>query len=150
MGRTTFAHIGRPLERRTNIVLTRQPDFHAPGVVVAHSLAEAFEAAGAVPEIMVVGGGEVYRAAIGLAERLYLTRVDGDFAGTAFFPDAWAVPAGSRWVVQQHAHLPADAKNPYPHQFIVLDRVAAPEQPATTFTLLDEFAALNLRTPAWS
>jgi len=127
MGRTTFTHVGRPLPDRANIVLTRQPDFAAAGIRVAHSVEDALTAAReeaarlGADEAMVIGGGEVYRAFAPLADRVYLTVVDGEFAGTATFPlDRFESFASA--VVRSH---PADAKNPYPHTLWQLDRAAA-------------------------
>ena len=90
MGRKTFESIGRPLPGRTNIVLSRQPGWQREGVVVASDLAVALdlarELAGA-DEVMVIGGEQIYRQALPLAERLYLTLVDLDVAGDARFPE---------------------------------------------------------------
>ena len=93
MGRKTFESIGRPLPGRLNIVITRNPGWQHPGVVVAHSLSEALVLAGNDPpsreagEVMVIGGEQIYRAAIEQASRLYITRVDTEVEGDAFFPD---------------------------------------------------------------
>lgn len=128
MGRTTFAHIGRPLPQRTSIVLSRQPDFAADGVLVAHSVAEALEVARreaerlGVDEVMVIGGAEVYRAFAPLADRLYLTVVEGDFAGTATFP--LDLLAESRWAEVARQSYPADEKNPHAYTVWQFDRLA--------------------------
>lgn len=93
MGRKTFESIGRPLPGRTNLVVTGQGDFRADGVEILPSLELAFDRARAVAardgtnEIMVIGGGEVYRAAIGRARRLYITHVAVSPAGDAHFPE---------------------------------------------------------------
>ncbi len=88
MGRKTFESIGRPLPGRLNIVVTRNPDWQAVGVQVAHSLdaALALAAAAAPEEIMLIGGAELYRQALPQADVLYLTEIDAEFAGDAFFP----------------------------------------------------------------
>lgn len=125
MGRTTFAHIGRPLDKRVNIVLSRRPDFRADGVLVAHSIEEALALAGDVPEVVIVGGGEVYRAALPWANRLYLTFVDGAFPGTAFFPAEVPTPPGFVWRETHREEVAADAANPLGHTFVVVERVAA-------------------------
>ncbi|WP_105102196.1 dihydrofolate reductase [Microbulbifer pacificus] len=98
MGRKTFESIGRPLPGRENIVITRNPAWRAEGVTVAASLERALELAqqaaardGAV-EVMVIGGAEIYRQAMPLARRLYITEVDAEVDGDAFFPvldDGW-------------------------------------------------------------
>ncbi|HEX9023948.1 MAG TPA: dihydrofolate reductase [Geobacteraceae bacterium] len=87
MGRKTFEQIGRPLPGRMNIVLTRQPDYEAPGCRVCHSLADALAACAGADEVFICGGGEVYRQTISLADRIYLTIIDGEFAGNTLFPD---------------------------------------------------------------
>lgn len=85
MGRKTFESIGRPLPERTNIVLTGNPGYAAPGCVVAHSLEEALRMAGE-GEVMVIGGAALYQACLPRAERLYLTLIHREFAGDTFFP----------------------------------------------------------------
>jgi dihydrofolate reductase len=90
MGRRTYESIGRPLPGRTTVVLTRQPGWSAGAdeVVVAHDLDTALERAGTLgDEVFVVGGAEVYAAALGRADRLLLTFVDLAPEGDATFPD---------------------------------------------------------------
>lgn len=93
MGRKTFESIGRPLPGRLNIVITRDPGWQHPGVAVASSLEHALEQAALDPdaraagEVMVIGGEQIYRAAIEKADRLYITRVEAEVAGDAFFPE---------------------------------------------------------------
>jgi len=86
MGRKTYESIGRPLPGRTNIVVTRNPDWHADGVTVVASLDEAIAAAGDTDEVMIIGGAEIYGAALQAADRLYVTEVDLAVDGDAFFP----------------------------------------------------------------
>ncbi|MDX1610097.1 MAG: type 3 dihydrofolate reductase [Halofilum sp. (in: g-proteobacteria)] len=86
MGRHTWNSIGRPLPGRRNIVLTSDQDFSAEGATVVHSLEEALEAAGDAEEVMVIGGGVLFSETIAIANRLYLTVVDGEFAGDTWFP----------------------------------------------------------------
>jgi dihydrofolate reductase len=85
MGRKTFQSIGRPLDRRVNIVVTRDPAFRAEGVIVVGSLSAALAAAGDVPEIMIIGGAQLYRTAMADATRIYLTRIHASPAGDATF-----------------------------------------------------------------
>ena len=95
MGRRTYDSIGRALPGRRTIVVTRDPDWSAPGVTVAHSVDEAVDLAldgsnGQTPDggpVLVVGGGDIYRQTIGRANRLELTHVDADVAGDTRFPD---------------------------------------------------------------
>jgi len=93
MGRTTFDSLGRPLPNRCNIVVTRNRDFSHPGVKLAHSLEEAIRIGESVAhieggeEIVVIGGAEIYRQALPLVGRMYLTEVHKSVAGDAFFPE---------------------------------------------------------------
>ncbi len=91
MGRKTFQSIGRPLPERVTIVLTRRGEFEAAGVAVAGSLQEALAAAAGESEVFVCGGGEVYRQALPLADRIYLTLLDRPFDGDTLFPE---IPPG--------------------------------------------------------
>lgn len=93
MGRRTFESIGKPLPGRTNIVITRQPGFQACGATVAHSLEEALQLCEGQAEVFVIGGAEIYKQALPLADRIYLTRIDQDFQGDTFLfeidPAVW-------------------------------------------------------------
>jgi len=122
MGRKTFDSIGRALPGRLNIVVSHQQDWHHEGVVVAHSIAEAKAIAeqqalkDGVDEIMLIGGAQLYASAIEHADKIYLTRVDANIEGDAFFPEI----DGHQWrEVQRTEHL-ASAKNPYDYAFCVL------------------------------
>ncbi len=93
MGRMTFDSLGRPLPGRTNIVVSRQKGLHLPGAVVVADLDEALRRAASqaqldgVEEVMVIGGDAIYRQLLERADRLYLTRVEAEPAGDAWFPD---------------------------------------------------------------
>jgi dihydrofolate reductase len=95
MGRTTYESIGRALPGRRSIVLTRQADFEAEGCEVVPTIDAAMKAAGDAGEIMIVGGGEIYRQFLPMADRIYLTRVQAEFEGDTRFPeidlDGWDV-----------------------------------------------------------
>ncbi|REC94341.1 dihydrofolate reductase [Kushneria indalinina] len=92
MGRATFASIGKALPNRLNIVVTRDESFEHPGVRVCHDLESALALADdqamieGVEEIMVIGGGEIYRQTLSCASRLYLTEIDVEVKGDTFFP----------------------------------------------------------------
>jgi dihydrofolate reductase len=125
MGRKTFESIGRPLPGRTNIVITRQPDYQAEGVKVVSNLDEALALAENVAlidgasELMVIGGAEIYRAAIPRARRLYLTEVQARIEGDARLPEVdW-----SRWREISRESWPASEANPYPYSFVVFERI---------------------------
>ena len=90
MGRKTWESLleaFRPLFGRHNIVISRNTAYEAPGATLAGSLDEAIEAAGNVSEIFVIGGETLYQQAIPVAQRLYITEIDQDFAGDAYFPE---------------------------------------------------------------
>ena len=122
MGRKTydsiFARLGKPLPNRTNIVITRNPEFGAEGVMVARSLPEALEKAGD-GEVFVIGGASVYKEAVVMADRIYKTFVDTDISGDAFFPEM----AESEWKEVQREHHMADEKNPYAYDYVTFERV---------------------------
>lgn len=100
MGRKTFQAIGTPLPGRSNIVISRNPGFQAPGVTVSGSLDAALEHAGG-GEVMVIGGGELYRLALPLAGRLFLTVVDCSPDADTWFPE-WDVSAWQ--LAGSHSH----------------------------------------------
>src|SRR5262245_42363450 len=81
MGRKTWDSIGRLLPGRTTVIVSRQPGLQVAGALVAHSLEEAITACAADDEIFVIGGAELFRAALPLADRLYLTVVQASVAG---------------------------------------------------------------------
>jgi dihydrofolate reductase len=87
MGRKTFESLGRPLPGRRNVVITRNPDYRPEGAVVAHSIDAAIALCADADEIFFIGGAELYAQAIPLADRLYLTEVDVEAEGDAWFPD---------------------------------------------------------------
>lgn len=90
MGRKTHESIGRVLPGRTNIVISRGPSYVAKGTIVAHSLEEALRLAQDQPgndEVFVIGGGEIYKQAISITDKLYLTVVEGNPEADTFFPD---------------------------------------------------------------
>ncbi len=87
-GRKTYESIGHPLPERTNIIITRNPDFKAEGCMVVPSLEEALKKAGELDsEIFIGGGGEIYKQALPYVNKLYLTIVESDAEGDVFFPD---------------------------------------------------------------
>ena len=100
MGRKTFesifARLKKPLPGRTNIVVTRQKDYRAPeGVLVFHSLDEAVKSLGD-KDVYIIGGAEIYKQALSLAEKFFLTKVKGNFEGDAFFPGI----DYSKWILE--------------------------------------------------
>jgi dihydrofolate reductase len=125
MGRKTFESIGKPLAGRVNIVVTRQKGFAPPGVTVVPSVdaalvtAEEGARAAADDEIMVIGGGEVYRAAIDRADRLYITHVEAAPAGDTHFP---AIDPAV-WRATTAERLPSGPKDSAASTFVVYERI---------------------------
>lgn len=115
MGRKTYQSIGKALPGRQNIVVTRNSDFSSNGIVVASDLAAAMELAksaakdSGADEIMVIGGGEIYAAALPFADRIYLTEVDADLDGDAFMPELaendWSTVDVSAWQTDETSGL---------------------------------------------
>jgi len=123
MGRKTFESLGRPLPNRTNIVITRDTGFQPAGCQVVHTIEAALASASKFvdprdPVVFVIGGSDLYRQMLPLADRLYPTLIDAVVRGDAWFPEFdWAA-----WKeLERHEH-PADARNPYPCTFLSLER----------------------------
>jgi dihydrofolate reductase len=119
MGRRTHESIGRPLPERTNIVVTRDRTYSAPGCIVAHSLESALEAAAGWAEVMVIGGTELYRQLLPRADHIYLTLVHARFEGDALFPELEA----GEWRELERTDFPPDERNPWPYSFVRLERL---------------------------
>jgi len=119
MGRKTWESIGRPLPERTNIVITRDPDYQAAGCVVVHSIDAALRAVEHHKEAMVIGGSELYRQVLPDVSTIYLTRVHADIEGDAVFPE---LDAGE-WREVERTDCEPDENNALAYSFITLVRV---------------------------
>jgi dihydrofolate reductase len=118
MGRRTHESIGRPLPGRHNIVVSRQPGLALEGCTVVESLQAALAAAGAVPEACVIGGAQLYRDALPIADLVHLTRVHARVAADTFLPEI--DPAEWREVAREDH--PADERHAIPYSFLTLER----------------------------
>lgn len=89
MGRKTWQSLGKPLPGRTNIIVTKNPNYKVNHGFIASSLEDAINIAKKIEkeEIFVIGGGEIFRQAINISDKLYLTQIKTEFAGDVFFPD---------------------------------------------------------------
>lgn len=87
MGRKTFESIGKPLPGRISVIISRQENLKIEGCIVVNSLDEAFEVAKNDSEAFIIGGGEIYKQALPIVDKIYLTRVHAGFAGDTFFPE---------------------------------------------------------------
>lgn len=115
MGRKTFEGMGsRPLPGRQTIILTRNKNFQASGVVVMHSLEEVLTFASQQSEIvMIVGGAAIYKDFLPYLDILYRTVIDGNFKGDAYFPEInW-----QEWQLVETLDGIVDEKNKYAHRF---------------------------------
>jgi len=118
MGRATWDSIGRALPGRRSIVLTRQTGFDAPGAEVVGSVDEALAAAGDVDEVMIIGGGEIYRQFLPMTDRIYMTRLEAEIEGDTRFPELDM----AQWQVVSAEEYPAVADREFGFTIEVLDR----------------------------
>jgi len=121
MGRKTWDSIRKPLPGRRNLVVTRNPSFTAPGAEVRPDLASALAAAADGPgaeEVFVVGGAEIYRLAMPLADRIHLTLVHARPEGDAFF----SLPEEAEWRLASTEQVAAGEGNEFPMEFRVYER----------------------------
>jgi dihydrofolate reductase len=120
MGRKTFESIGRPLPGRTNIVVSRQDDWRFDGVLSAKNVSEAINIAHEknynAEEIMVIGGAEIYRHALPLANKIYLTRINENVEGDAYFAE---LPSDEWKLISETA---GDTEAKISHSFLVFER----------------------------
>lgn len=121
MGRKTFEALGKPLKGRTNIVITRQSGWKVEGTVTVKSLDDASFLVKQmdVKEMMVIGGGEIYKLAIEKAKRIYITRVDAELEGDTYFP----VIDPLHWKLVSREDHAADEKHLYAYSFQVWERI---------------------------
>ena len=121
MGRRTWESLPGVLPGRLHIVISANRTYRAAeGCRLVSSFAEALEAAGDVPEVMIVGGALLYRQALPLAQRMYLTIVHTKVEGDAYFPE---FESGEWYELERESHLPND-RNPYAYSFLTLLRSA--------------------------
>lgn len=122
MGRKTYESIGRALPGRTNIVITRQPDYQLADAQIvsdpdkALTLAERTE----TDEVMIIGGGTIYDAFMPYTNTLYLTHIEATVKGDTHFPD---YEAAGQWQEVASEHRAADERNDYACRFVTLKRL---------------------------
>lgn len=117
MGRKTFESIGRPLPKRINIVLSRQP-FEHEGVTWKDSLESAVNFVKDSEEIVLIGGGELFKQYLPKADKLYLTQIQAEIEGDTFFPELnW-----NEWKIEYDEYRQADENNVYDLRFLILVR----------------------------
>ena len=127
MGRKTFESMGKPLKGRTNIVITRQDGWTAPGTTVVYDVKDALKAArdqataDGVDEIMVIGGAEIYARLLNDADRIYLTEVHRRYDGDAWF----TAPDKTQWNETSRERFAPDDEGGPSYSFVVLERRTA-------------------------
>lgn len=126
MGRKSFESIGRPLPKRNNIVITRDPYYIATGTIISHSIEEALSTAqdiDAESEVFIIGGGQIYTQAIQYCDRLYITEVAAQIEGDTYFPEYDA----AEWKEVSREPHKADEKNDHDFDFVLYERVTTSE-----------------------
>ena len=120
MGRKTYESFNKLLPGRFNFVITRQTDWKAEGAVTAANLTEALQKAAETNcrEFFVIGGGEIYKEAIEIANKIYITRVHASFDADTFFPQI----VESKWQLVTNQDFGVDEKHKYAYSFQVWER----------------------------
>jgi len=118
MGRRTYESIGKPLVDRPNIVLTRNPCWEAPRVIVVHTLDDAIRFARPAPELMVIGGADIFSMCLPRCSRIHLTRVHAVVGGDTYFPEL----SPSEWREGAREEHAADDRHAFPYRFSTLER----------------------------
>lgn len=119
MGRKTFESLGRPLPNRRNVVISRNPAYDAPGAEVVFSLGEALAMFSPEEEVFIIGGGEIYRQALPLSDRIYLTHVEAEVEGDTRFPEF----DPGEWKVTFSHRYQRGEKFPHPFEFRDYERI---------------------------
>jgi len=123
MGRKTWESINRLLPGRTSVIVTRNPEFQLPGAKIARSVEDALQQCGDDLEVFVIGGEQLFRAALPLAQRLYLTTIQTDVEGDTYMPQFDL----SQWqLIGQESHR-ADEKSALPWTLQIFEHARAPE-----------------------
>ena len=102
MGRKTFQSFPKPLPNRVHIVITRNTDYHPEGAIIVHSMTEALELAKNDSQIFIIGGGEIYKLGMKIADKIELTRVNSSFEADTFFPE---IPSDDWKLISEEFHL---------------------------------------------
>jgi dihydrofolate reductase len=120
MGRKTFESFGKQLPGRTNIVITRNKDWKAEDAIAVANLDEALVEAKKTncKEIFIIGGGEIYKQSMDVANKIYITRVHASFDADTFFP---AID-GNKWKLTSNENFPVDERHAYAYSFQVWEK----------------------------
>jgi dihydrofolate reductase len=115
MGRKTYESIGKPLPYRRNIIITRDENYRVENCEVVNSLEEALLIC--YENCFIIGGGEIYKQSLSIADELYLTLIDEEFEGDTYFPEI-----GEDWFESERQDFEPDDKNKYKYSFIKYER----------------------------
>lgn len=118
MGRKTFETFPKTLPRRTHVVVTRKDNYKKEGIVVVHSLERAVELSKEDPQPFVIGGGEIYKLAMDIADRIEITRVHGTFDADTFFPEIDL----EKWDLIAEEYHEKDERHNYAFTYLTYDR----------------------------
>ncbi len=118
MGRKTFESIGKPLPGRVNVVITRSADFKPEGCITVDTIEKA-KAYAEDKEAFIIGGAEIYKAFLPIADKLYITEINQTFEADSFFPEI----DYSQWKLVSREQGPRDVKNPFDYEFLVYERL---------------------------
>lgn len=115
MGRKTYESIGRPLPNRRNIIITRDQNYDIEGCEVVNSIDEALLLTAS--DCFIIGGGEIYKQTLNIADQIYMTVVEEEFEGDTTFPELSAA-----WYISSKEDFLADEKNPYNYSFLFYEK----------------------------
>lgn len=118
MGRKTYDSIGRPLPKRTNVVITRDTNLAIEGCTMVHSLDEAVAMFDKSEEVFIIGGAQIYKQALPIADRIYLTVIDKEYEGDTSFPEI----DHSAWNEISREEHSSGEEFEHPFAFITLER----------------------------
>jgi dihydrofolate reductase len=118
MGRKTYDSIGKPLPGRDTVIVTRNADYAVPGCLAVNSLDAALTVSHGDAEVFFVGGAELYRQALSIAHRIYLTEIQRVFDGDAFFPEF----DKSQWIETARDKHRTEGPNGFEYHFVIYDR----------------------------
>ena len=121
MGRKSFESVNKPLPGRTNIVITTNPDWKVETVIVVKNLKDAIQKAAETnsKQIFIIGGGEIYKQSMDIADSIYITRVHADLEGDTFFPEI----DKSKWKLISNQDFEADEKHAYSYSFQIWEKI---------------------------
>ena len=121
MGRKTYEAVNKPLPGRTNIVVTTNTSWNAETVIAVSNLKEAIQKAAETnsKQIFIIGGGEIYKQSMDIADSIYITRVHAELKGDTFFP----VIDESKWQLTSNQDFEADEKHAYSYSFQIWEKI---------------------------